>query len=177
MGDPDRQFFSTCGTCGAEKERNKSSLCPPCGNAYRQNGRAADPLKWTYIACGKCGADKPRSVSSLCSACTRISARRRYSVAPFSYIKASHDYRARKASAEGSFTKSEWEAIKKKQGGKCAHCKQKKKLTIDHIRPLKRGGSNYAINLQGLCGSCNSRKRDSLDAITPQSLFTMQEAV
>jgi hypothetical protein len=31
-------------------------------------------------------------------------------------------------------------------------------LTIDHIRPLARGGNNKPRNLHGLCYECNQRK-------------------
>lgn len=33
-------------------------------------------------------------------------------------------------------------------------------LTADHIVPLSKGGTNTWDNLQGLCLSCNSAKRD-----------------
>lgn len=66
--------------------------------------------------------------------------------------------RALELGAEGSFTKEEWDALKEKHGHRCAHCKEKKKLTIDHIKSLTKGGSNYISNIQPLCSSCNSTK-------------------
>lgn len=69
--------------------------------------------------------------------------------------------RALQLNAEGSFTHEEWQTIKQRFGCKCAHCdkpEQLVKLTIDHVIPLTKGGTNWASNLQPLCQPCNSRK-------------------
>jgi len=66
--------------------------------------------------------------------------------------------RAREVGAEGHYTADEWIEIKNKQNNKCNICGEEKKLTVDHIVPLSKGGSNYKENIQGLCLSCNSRK-------------------
>jgi 5-methylcytosine-specific restriction protein A len=34
-------------------------------------------------------------------------------------------------------------------------------LTVDHIVPKKKGGTDSAANLRVLCRSCNSRKKDA----------------
>lgn len=58
----------------------------------------------------------------------------------------------------GSFTTAEWKALCRRFKNRCAWCKQKKKLTVDHIVPLSKGGGNTIDNIQPLCYSCNSRK-------------------
>jgi 5-methylcytosine-specific restriction endonuclease McrA len=45
---------------------------------------------------------------------------------------------------------------------KCLKCGTTNKLTIDHIVPVSRGGSNDEENLQILCEDCNSRKGDHI---------------
>jgi 5-methylcytosine-specific restriction endonuclease McrA len=72
--------------------------------------------------------------------------------------KCGHNRRARLMNAEGEFTAADIARITEKQRGRCAYCKKKKKLTVDHIVPLAKGGSNWPSNLQMTCRPCNSRK-------------------
>mgnify|MGYP006921324890 CR=1 FL=1 len=65
---------------------------------------------------------------------------------------------AREKNAEGSHTFEEWQELCKKFNNKCAKCKENKKLTKDHIKPLSECGTDYISNIQPLCRSCNSRK-------------------
>lgn len=77
-----------------------------------------------------------------------------------------HNYRARKRNAEGTHTGEDIKALFTSQNGICNGCGCKlqtsgrKKYHIDHIVALANGGSNYPSNLQLLCPSCNTSKRD-----------------
>ena len=49
------------------------------------------------------------------------------------------------------------------QGGYCLGCEEHfplRNLTVDHIIPRSRGGTDHISNLQLLCGACNSVKGD-----------------
>lgn len=70
--------------------------------------------------------------------------------------------------ATGSYKPQEWTSLKVKSNYACLMCKQKEpiiKLTIDHIIPISKGGSNNIENLQPLCRSCNSKKGNKIYAI------------
>jgi 5-methylcytosine-specific restriction endonuclease McrA len=70
--------------------------------------------------------------------------------------------RARKLQADGAFTHQEWEALCEYYGYCCLRCGGRVpeiKLTVDHVIPLSKGGSNSIDNIQPLCYSCNMSKR------------------
>lgn len=81
-----------------------------------------------------------------------------------------HRRRARMAEAEGSFTTTEWEAVKSRFT-RCPDCGRtwekiplpagrKSAITRDHVVPISKGGRNDIGNLRPLCFSCNSKKGD-----------------
>ena len=66
-----------------------------------------------------------------------------------------------------TFSDKEKKALHAAQQGKCNGCGAKlpmRNLTVDHIRPFSRGGTERLTNLQLLCGSCNSMKGDGTNA-------------
>ena len=71
---------------------------------------------------------------------------------------------ARKRGATGGYTLKDIADLFDRQRGKCAACKDRitktgsTKYHIDHVIPLKRGGSNWPDNLQLLCKPCNLKK-------------------
>lgn len=79
-------------------------------------------------------------------------------------------YRANYYKASGSHTVDEWKKIKKVYKNLCAWCGRKEPfedlkfrfLTLDHIMPLSRGGTNDKTNIQPLCFSCNCKKSDAI---------------
>lgn len=76
----------------------------------------------------------------------------------------SRNRRARNRNAEGVHTDADIRSIFTHQRGLCANCKKRlfksgpKKYHADHIMPLILGGTNWPINIQCLCPTCNLRK-------------------
>lgn len=69
--------------------------------------------------------------------------------------------RAMLRGAKGTFSLKEWESLKQQFNFTCPACGKSEpeiKLTVDHIIPLLKGGSNDIGNIQPLCKPCNSRK-------------------
>lgn len=51
-----------------------------------------------------------------------------------------------------------WNPVFVRQNYTCVKCGGKRRLHLDHIIPLSRGGTNHSSNLQVLCWLCNTRK-------------------
>jgi 5-methylcytosine-specific restriction endonuclease McrA len=61
--------------------------------------------------------------------------------------------------SNGTLTNKEWSEIKNSFGNKCLCCgSNEKRLTVDHVIPLSKGGLHVKENIQPLCINCNSKK-------------------
>ena len=80
--------------------------------------------------------------------------------------------RVKNKGLDGDFNMTQWKELLEKFDHKCAICGEKKKLTYDHIIPLSKFKewaeinhpdyrANDIENIQPLCQSCNSRKKDN----------------
>ena len=80
--------------------------------------------------------------------------------------------RARLKQSQGSYTRQEWEALVA-QYKSCLMCLRPwgeipllasgaAVITVDHVVPISKGGSNTIDNVQPLCYSCNSKKETKL---------------
>lgn len=64
--------------------------------------------------------------------------------------------------AGGKIDKDAWKEKCESLGNQCQICGSCSRITIDHILPVSKGGTNDIHNLQPLCLSCNSRKCDKV---------------
>ncbi|GIW67915.1 MAG: hypothetical protein KatS3mg096_783 [Candidatus Parcubacteria bacterium] len=65
----------------------------------------------------------------------------------------------------GKIDFKKWKEKIKELNYRCQRCGKKMKIneiTIDHIVPLSKGGTNLIENLQPLCRSCNCKKNNKL---------------
>lgn len=119
-------------------------------------GHLVDTRSRHYGAyCGDCLPEADKRVKS-----TRLEAVKRYSKANPEKLKANwHRRRARKLGALGSYTPEQLQARFDYYGNRCIYCgDQDTKLTIEHLIPLSRGGTNWPSNLAPSCKSCNCKK-------------------
>lgn len=67
--------------------------------------------------------------------------------------------RANKMSALGEgVSREQWEGEVLANAGLCTYCGERKKLVMDHIDPLSRGGEHDISNVTPACKHCNSSK-------------------
>lgn len=64
--------------------------------------------------------------------------------------------------SENPLTAAEWLAILQAAKHRCHYCRKKRKLTIDHVIPLSKGGQHTRMNVVPACQPCNSQKRDRI---------------
>lgn len=78
-----------------------------------------------------------------------------------------YEYKHRRKVA-GRFSLSDWKTLCLSFGNRCLWCERTNiELTVDHVVPLIKGGSNFIENIQPLCRVCNSKKHDKIIDFRP----------
>lgn len=114
--------------------------------------RKANPAKETAAGQKWYAANKEKK---------RESGKRWVKANPAAHLARAHRRRTRETNAGGSYTGAEWNALVEHYENKCLCCgRDDVKLTADHVVPVSKGGTSNIDNIQPLCKSCNSRKRD-----------------
>lgn len=79
---------------------------------------------------------------------------------------------------KSSEAKRKWrESIKEKWNYQCAYCGSDENLTLDHITPRSKGGSDRLTNVLCACQKCNKSKAHQTwyDWYRAQSFFTTEK--
>ena len=78
---------------------------------------------------------------------------------------------------KSSEAKRKWrESIKEKWNYQCAYCGSEENLTLDHITPRSKSGSDRLTNVLCACNDCNKSKSHEVwyDWYRKQSFFTTE---
>ena len=132
--------------------------CAECGRTFRGTNRLCPACRATERECAGCGRAF-RSSNARCSSCAL---RAMPAEARAAYLRArGNRRRARKRAAApaGPISAAVYAAVL--ASGPCVYCGAVA-ATVDHVRPLARGGAEAADNLAPACHSCNASKCDRL---------------
>lgn len=161
-GHEDRKFTANgiCVQCSITRAKRWLAARPGYEAASARRRRAADPT--SHRASSKRWADSnPERVRA---------ALKDWKAANIDHVRAmgvvySNARRARVAANGGEFTAEDVTELRALQKNKCAWCRKKIKLEVDHIKPILLGGANDRANLQLLCRRCNASKgaNDAMD--------------
>lgn len=168
------QALNVCNDCQKQTRHRKKSLCKDCYNRRERVRYDAIPFEIrsriqlnrfyrnaeNNLAINRKNMKKWRDEHPEASK-AQFKAYRESN--PEKFRAYSHKRRALQIGAEGHFTDKDWSEIVHRQQSCCMSCGKFCDLTMDHIVPLSRLGSNWPSNLQGLCKSCNSSKNAALD--------------
>ena len=68
---------------------------------------------------------------------------------------------AKRFNTVGKWSGKQFLKLCEKYRNVCLCCRKKRRLTPDHVIPFCKGGTNYLSNIQPLCLSCNTSKRNN----------------
>ena len=137
----------TCFKCGFDKELSEFYSHPPSKDGLL--GKCKDCTKADVALNRSKNANRLRDYD-----------RKRFAEKGHRYkdpVGKAREYRHARRAGKG-FTAQEFAEICAVYGGVCLACGSDGPLTADHVVPVSKGGANDIINIQPLCGSCNSKK-------------------
>jgi hypothetical protein len=155
-----------------EKQQEKiakveDKICPFCGKSFNPYNTGRNPYKKF------CSKQCQQKSNSRKQTKRRNEILKNPSLDPVAYKKhklrkqvQDANYKALKReckkSDENHFTLEEWIEILEKYSYKCVDCGTKENITIDHIKPISKGGKNNKNNIEPRCQSCNAKKQATL---------------
>ena len=156
-GRTDVEFYprhKKCKACRNAILRERHRANPEPGRARAKEWRAANPDRTKAR-----DDERRRSADEKAREQMREYVRQWRIKHPDRHVAKEH---ARRARYRGKYSAKDWRSLCRRYGDCCAYCGSKKPLTVDHVVPLVRGGSNYIGNLLPACAWCNSSKGKKL---------------
>jgi 5-methylcytosine-specific restriction endonuclease McrA len=145
-------------SCAVEECSSEVACASYCWVHYQRWRKYGDPLHLIRHrqpnSCEDCGKRKAVS-KGLCSSC--YSRQWRHSN-PDQKAAQRFVRRALMAAAPGACTEKQLKDRLAYYGGMCWICGARPGDTVDHVKPLTRGGSNWPANLRPACRPCNTSK-------------------
>lgn len=180
---PKIPYPGPCVTCGSFHSRTGAFVQKMCANCYRKYsyGRNHPEQKGQCIDCGKVleNGGKKTVKRQRCGNCymkwkrttdPAYAKRERERLKKYADTDKGKETqraivrrrRAKQAQAEYPLTSKEWQIVLDKYGRKCVYCGSKKKIEMDHVVPLSKGGKHSMQNVLPACRSCNAEKNNKL---------------
>jgi HNH endonuclease len=162
-----QQFRGTSLTCARCSATDR--ICAACGKTFRGNGSICRSCRVTDRQCASCGrmfrgdqaeCARCRYAERQCKTCGQTFRSAFYTECGACSGRTdagNHRRRALRIAAEvaGPLPKEVYTAVR--ASGPCVYCGTRA-TTVDHIRPLTRGGHEAEYNLAPACAPCNKSK-------------------
>lgn len=177
-------MLKVCRVCGQEKEHKswKATTCNDClgtgvkwcsscetiqplanfhknGRTIRSSCRTCECRRSLGAKAASGYAQRP-DVKARRTENSRLSKRRRYTSDEQYRIAEINRCHNRRKNTEGAITADEWRNACEAFNFTCAYCGSERKLTMDHVIAVNKGGKTESANIVPACQSCNSSKQD-----------------
>lgn len=165
----------TCIVDGCEAKVSGHGLCGLHLQRFRRHGdvdvskRAANGT-YGKTMCSRENCDVVAKTMGLCQKHYRQDNADRYAL---------HAANRRAAKRQRSVGDISWTAMQEKfayWGNKCWMCASSDRLTIDHVKPLSKGGWHVLANIRPACLSCNCSKNSKWSGVSRLQVFTTKAA-
>jgi len=161
LGEIDKSIHKQCNICGEWKPKTTFHNCGKCNNCRARIYRQNHPLqvragwnRWSGLHPVE-RAENRRSADRL----YRINNREKVNASAREYRKTIRPYTNLRKRLKGGAHIAELRNLIDSYLGRCVYCFEPlNPVTIDHIVPLIKGGTNDIENLVPACGRCNSSK-------------------